>query len=81
MRIKRLRKNVYNFYGYARTQECLDGHRRLHEERAAGWRMLKREGVSDAACRSVAGVSRSSCYRSQAALLARLAIGVSFPIG
>lgn len=74
MQIKGLHKNVYRLYGYARTQECLDAHRRFHEERVAGWRALKREGVADATCRAVTGVSRSSYYRSEAALK-RLAAG------
>lgn len=78
MQIKGLHRNVYKLYGYARTQECLDAHRRFHEERVAGWRSLKREGVSDATCRSVTGVSRSSYHRSQAALR-RLAAGKAPP--
>lgn len=74
MQIKALHKNIYKLYGYARTQECLDAYRRFHKERGAGWQALKREGVSDATCQAVTGVSRSSYYRSQAALK-RLAAG------
>ena len=68
MQIKALHKNVYRLYGYARTQECLDAHRRKHEERVHRWRSLKAEGLSDEAAARLSGISRAGYYRSVKAL-------------
>lgn len=78
MQIKALHRNFYRLYRYGRTQECLEAARAFHADRVSGWRELKREGVRDAICRTVTGVSRSSFYRSQAALK-RLAAGRPLP--
>jgi transposase InsO family protein len=78
MQIKALHRNVYKLYRYARTQECLEACRAFHTARVTGWRELKQANVEDAVCRKVTGVSRSSFYRSQAALK-RLAAGKPLP--
>lgn len=78
MQIKALHKSVYRLYAYARTQECLDVHRRHHEERVRHWLVHKAEGLSDGACARLSGISRASYYRSKA-MLAALARGVTPP--
>lgn len=78
MQIKALHKSVYRLYAYARTQECLDAHRRHHEERVRHWLAHKAEGLSDGACARLSGISRASYYRSRATLAA-LARGIAPP--
>ena len=63
MQIKRLHKNVYKLYRYARTQECLDAYRIKHEDKVRRWNALKAEGVSDQKCAEFIGISRASYFR------------------
>ena len=37
MQIKTLHKNMYRFYAWARTQECLDAYRKEIEESVWHW--------------------------------------------
>jgi len=65
MQIKRLHKNVYKLYSYARTQECLDVYRQKYKEIVEKWEQLKSEGVSDKLCQEFVGVSRATYYRAK----------------
>jgi hypothetical protein len=46
MQIKRLHKNIYKLYSYARTQECLEKYRKLHQEGISKWEKLSAEKIS-----------------------------------
>jgi len=78
MQIKALHKNIYSFYRYARTQECLDRYRSFYEEPVRQWQKLKAEGVLDQTCQEVTGISRATYYRHKA-ILERLAQGIAPP--
>ena len=65
MQIKRLHKNIYRLYAYARTQECLDVYRQKYVNHVRKWEKLKAEGVSDKLCQEFVGISRASFYRSK----------------
>jgi hypothetical protein len=68
MHIKRLHKNIYRLYAYARTQDCLDVYRRQYEKKVHLWNKLKAGKVSDPTCQEVSGFSRASYYRSKRVL-------------
>lgn len=78
MQFKALHKNCYKLYGWARTQETLDRWRLLHETRVNQWKRHKDEGLSDAACARLSGISRASYYRSRRDLQS-LARGITPP--
>ena len=59
MQIKCLPRNVYRFYAWARSQECLDEHRRHLEASVHHWESLRAEGVSEAKCAEFVGISRA----------------------
>lgn len=65
MQIKSLHKNIYKLYSYARTQECLDAYRAKHQMRVNRWKAAKAEGLNDAACQRLSGISRASYYRAK----------------
>ena len=46
MQIKRLHRNIYRLYAYARTQECLDVYRKKYQHQVQRWEKLESEGVS-----------------------------------
>jgi len=50
MQIKCLPKNVYRFYAWSRSQDCLDAYRREIEDSVRAWESLRAEGVSEAKC-------------------------------
>ena len=66
MQIKCLPRNVYRFYAWARSQECLDEHRRHLEASVHHWESLRAEGVSEAKCAEFVGISRATYYRRRA---------------
>ena len=68
MQIKCLHKNVYKLYSYARTQECLEKYREKLLKPVEVWQKLKREGVSDALCQEMVGLSRAQYYRNRKVL-------------
>ena len=68
MQINYLPKNVYRFYAWARTQECLDAYRQRLEASVRHWQELRAAGVSAAQCPSLAGISRATYYRRCAQL-------------
>jgi len=76
MQIKRLHKNIYRLYAYARTQECLDEYRKKHEDQVRKWEKLKSQGVCEKITQEFVGISRASYYRSKK-LLESLKIGVT----
>ena len=78
MQIKALHKNLYKLYAYSRTQECLDAHRKKHQERVNRWNAFKAEGLSDKATSKLSGISRASYYRAKASLAA-IARGITPP--
>jgi len=63
MQIKRLHKNIYKLYSYARTQECLDEYRKTYEEKVRKWEKLKTDKVSDKLAQEFSGISRATYYR------------------
>ena len=68
MQIKCLPKNVYRFYAWSRSQDCLDAYRREIEDSVRAWESLRAEGVSEAKCAVFTGISRASYYRRRARL-------------
>jgi putative transposase len=68
MQIIRLHKNVYKFYAWARTQECLDAYRIKYEGSVRDWEALRAEGVCVAKCAEFVGISRSTYYRQKRVL-------------
>jgi len=70
MQIKSHHRNVYKLYAYARTQECLKIYRENREEKVRQWEKLKAEGVSNATCKEITGISRATFYRYKAILKA-----------
>ena len=68
MQIKCLPKNLYRFYAWSRSQECLDAYRREIEQSVRAWESLRAEGVSESKCAGFTGISRSSYYRRRARL-------------
>ncbi len=75
MQIKGLHKNIYKLASYTLSQEKLDFHRKKYEKQVKHWQNLKSEGVSDATCHAVIGISRATYYRYKEHL-AGLAKGV-----
>ena len=65
MQILSLPKNMYKFYAYSRTQQCLDIYRDTYAKQVHLWLQLKAEGVSDTTCQEVVGLSRATFYRHQ----------------
>ena len=61
-------KNIYRFYAYARTQECLDAYRVQIEDSVRKWEELRADGVSVAKCAKHTGMSRATYYRRRARL-------------
>ena len=72
MQIKNLPKNLYHFYAWARSQECLDAYRKKIEEPVRMWESLRAEGVSNDKCAIFTGISRATFYRYRASLQALL---------
>lgn len=68
MQIKCLPKNVYRFYAWSRSQDCLDAYRLEIEDSVRAWESLRAEGVSEAKCAVFTGISRASYYRRRARL-------------
>ena len=68
MQIKCLPKNVYRFYAWSSSQDCLDAYRREIEDSVRAWESLRAEGVSEAKCAVFTGISRASYYRRRARL-------------
>ena len=65
MQIKYLHKNIYRWYSYARTQECLESYRRHYADQVTRWSKLRAEGVSDKTCQEIVGISRATYFRHQ----------------
>ena len=63
MQIKRLHKNIYKLYTYARTQECLDVYRQKYQHQVKLWEKLSSENVSLQLLQEIVGISRSTYYR------------------
>jgi putative transposase len=63
MQIKRLHKNIYRLYQYARTQECLDAYRAQYQEKVNRWEALAHEGVDQRIAQEILGFSRPTYYR------------------
>ena len=72
MQIKNLPKNLYRFYAWARSQECLDAYREKIEGPVKTWESLRAEGVSEDKCARFTGISRATFYRYRACLQALL---------
>ncbi len=77
MQIKGLHKNIYKLSSYTLSQEKLEFHRKKYEKHVKHLQKLKSEGVSDATCHAVIGISRATYYRYKEHL-AGLAKGI-FP--
>ena len=63
MQIKALHKNIYRWYAYARTQECLDQYRKTYEDQVRKWEKLLSEHVSIATISEITGISRATYFR------------------
>jgi Fe2+ or Zn2+ uptake regulation protein len=63
MQIKSLHKNIYRFYSYARTQECLEAYRQKYGHQVNRWEKLKAEKVRNKTCQEIVGISRATYYR------------------
>ena len=68
MQIKNLPRNLYRFYAWSKSQECLDAYRRKMEDSVQHWESLRAEGVSEAKCAEFVGISRATFYRHRARL-------------
>ncbi|MCX7338223.1 MAG: integrase core domain-containing protein, partial [Alphaproteobacteria bacterium] len=79
MQIKRLHRNIYKLYAYARTQECLDIYRKKYTDQITLWEKLKAEGVSDTLAKEIVGVSRATYYRHKKIMKDLLEKGISPP--
>ena len=62
MQIKRLHRNIYRLYAYARTQECLDVYRKKYQHQVQRWEKLESEGVSLKLKQEIVGISRATYY-------------------
>src|SRR3569833_1767708 len=65
MQILSLPKNLYKFYAYSRTQQCLDVYRDTYTKQVNLWLKLKAVGVSNTTCQDIVGLSRATFYRHQ----------------
>lgn len=63
MQIKRMHKNIYRLYAYARTQECLDAYRKKYQDQVLLWQKLSKEGLSLKLRQEISGISRATYYR------------------
>ena len=63
MQIKGLHKNIYKLSSYVLSQEKREESRKKYELPVRRWQQLKYEGVSDATCQKILGVSRATYYR------------------
>ena len=68
MQIIHFPKNIYRFYAYARTQECLDAYRMEIEDSVRKWEELRADGLSEAKCAKHTGISKATYYRRRARL-------------
>ena len=68
MQIKNRPRNLYRFYAWSRSRECLDGYRRQIEDSVRRWESLRSEGVSLAKCAEFTGISRATFYRRRTRL-------------
>ena len=69
MQIRGLHKNVYRLSSYTLSQEKCDEHRKKYEKPVRDWEKLKCEGVSDASCQEILGVSRATFFRYKKKLM------------
>lgn len=60
MQIKRLHKNIYRLYSYARTQECLEVYRQKYQKQVQLWEKLATENVSLKLLQETTGISRAT---------------------
>lgn len=70
MQIKGLHKNIYKLSSYSLSQEKLETHRKKYERQVKLWNKLKSEGVCDKTCQGIIGISKATCYRYKAHLIA-----------
>ena len=66
IQIKCLLRNLYGFYAWSRSQECLDAYRWEIAARVRTWESLRAEGVSPAKCSAFTGILRATYYRRRA---------------
>ena len=78
MQIKRLHKNIYRLYAYARTQECLEVYRQKYLHQVQRWEKLGSEGVSLDLRQEIIGISRATYYRYRK-ILRKLEKGIAPP--
>ena len=78
MQIKRLHKNIYRLYAYARTQECLEVYRQKYLHQVQRWEKLGSEGVSLDLRQEIVGISRATYYRYRK-ILRKLEKGIAPP--
>jgi len=78
MQIKRLHKNIYRLYSYARTQECLEVYRQKYQKQVQLWEKLATENVSLKLLQETTGISRATYYRHRK-ILKNLEKGVAPP--
>lgn len=78
MQIKRLHKNIYRLYAYARTQECLEVYRQKYLHQVQRWEKLGSEGVSLDLRQEIVGISRATYYRHRK-MLRKLEKGIAPP--
>lgn len=78
MQIKRLHKNIYKLYTYARTQECLDVYRQKYQQQVQLWEKLAAESISFKLLQETVGISRATYYRHRK-ILHRLEKGITPP--
>lgn len=78
MQIISLHKNIYRFYSYARTQECLDAYRIKYEDSVRKWEEIKESTGSDPLAKKYSGISRATYYRRKK-ILEDLKLGILPP--
>jgi transposase InsO family protein len=78
MQIKRLHKNIYKLYSYARTQECLKIYRQKYQHQVQLWEKLAAQGVNFALLQELVGISRATYYRHKK-ILNKLEKGIAPP--
>lgn len=70
MQIRRLHKNLYNLYRYARKQECLDAYQGKYKDIVKAWERFKALRLKDKVIQEVTGYSRATYYRAKKVIAA-----------
>lgn len=69
MQIRGLHKNIYKLSSYTLSQEKCEEYRKRYEKPVRDWERLREEGVSDASCQEILGMSRATFFRYKKKLM------------